>query len=270
MRSRRAAEAFAVKRSGGIQGMSMWQSAEILVYFIVSPSILSAWRRRRGTPPGGKHDEQIGQPPHGSLPGIWSAHNTPSWPHPTGRPALTAQVVLPHFRISEQVLPRALEAVPAQLEDEGPVRDGQRLLRVLLHHEHRGALPVDGHDGGEDRLDHAWIETKGGLVDEQQPGMEEEGDGHLEDLLLAARERAGQRSALGPEHGKALHQYLDVARHLGIAARVRAHLLPREPDTAPGELDHAEHATEERRLPRAVGADDRHDLVGTDVRGDPV
>src|SRR5712692_4477922 len=93
MRSRRAAEAFAVKRSGGIQGMSMWQSAEILVYFIVSPSILSAWRRRRGTPPGGKHDEQIGQPPHGSLPGIWSAHHTPPWPHPTGRPAYWANLL---------------------------------------------------------------------------------------------------------------------------------------------------------------------------------
>jgi len=31
MRSFSAAEAFAVKRSGGIHGMSMWQSAEIRV-----------------------------------------------------------------------------------------------------------------------------------------------------------------------------------------------------------------------------------------------
>jgi hypothetical protein len=31
MRSRSAAEALLVKRSGGIQGMSMWQSAEIRV-----------------------------------------------------------------------------------------------------------------------------------------------------------------------------------------------------------------------------------------------
>ena len=29
MRSRRAADALAVKRSGGIQGMSIWQSAEM-------------------------------------------------------------------------------------------------------------------------------------------------------------------------------------------------------------------------------------------------
>jgi hypothetical protein len=34
MRSFIAAEAFAVKRSGGIQGKSMWQSAEIRVYFM--------------------------------------------------------------------------------------------------------------------------------------------------------------------------------------------------------------------------------------------
>ena len=32
MRSRRAAAALAVNRSGGIHGMSMWQSAEIRVY----------------------------------------------------------------------------------------------------------------------------------------------------------------------------------------------------------------------------------------------
>jgi hypothetical protein len=31
MRSRSAADALAVKRSAGIQGMSMWQSAEIRV-----------------------------------------------------------------------------------------------------------------------------------------------------------------------------------------------------------------------------------------------
>ena len=37
MRSRNAAVALAVKRSGGIQGMSMWQSAEILVYSMGSP-----------------------------------------------------------------------------------------------------------------------------------------------------------------------------------------------------------------------------------------
>ena len=38
MRSRMAAEALAVKRSGGIQGKSMWQSAEIRVKVMASPS----------------------------------------------------------------------------------------------------------------------------------------------------------------------------------------------------------------------------------------
>jgi hypothetical protein len=36
MRSFMAADAFAVKRSLGIQGMSMWLSAEILAYVVMS------------------------------------------------------------------------------------------------------------------------------------------------------------------------------------------------------------------------------------------
>jgi hypothetical protein len=38
MRSRRAAEALPVNRSGGIHGMSMWQSAEIRVYCMAPSS----------------------------------------------------------------------------------------------------------------------------------------------------------------------------------------------------------------------------------------
>src|SRR6266540_4687394 len=41
MRSRRAARALPVKRSGGIQGISMWQSAEIRVKVTASPSWVS-------------------------------------------------------------------------------------------------------------------------------------------------------------------------------------------------------------------------------------
>src|SRR5256885_13220713 len=40
IRSFIAADAFAVKRSGGIQGRSMWQSAEIRVYFM---ALLTLW-----------------------------------------------------------------------------------------------------------------------------------------------------------------------------------------------------------------------------------
>src|ERR1700681_3611960 len=41
MRSRKAALAVPVKRSGGSQGMSMWQSAEIRVRVMASPSWVS-------------------------------------------------------------------------------------------------------------------------------------------------------------------------------------------------------------------------------------
>jgi hypothetical protein len=54
--------------------------------------------------------------------------------------------------------------------------------------------------------------------------MEEERDGDLEDLLLAARERARRRAAPGPEEGEALHHRLDVPPYPGIAARVGPHL----------------------------------------------
>ena len=54
--------------------------------------------------------------------------------------------------------------------------------------------------------------------------MQQEGDGHLEDLLLAARERARESAAPGAEHGEARHQRVDVAPHAVVVARVGAHL----------------------------------------------
>src|SRR5438093_2048723 len=79
--------------------------------------------------------------------------------------SLSAQVVLAHIGVVEQLAPAALEAVAAELQDEAAVGHGQRLLRVLLDHEDGRALAVDGQERVEHDLDHARVETQRRLVD---------------------------------------------------------------------------------------------------------
>ena len=43
---------------------------------------------------------------------------------------------------------------------------------------------VDREDRAEDGLNHPGVEAEGRLVDHRQAWMEQQGDGHLEDLLL--------------------------------------------------------------------------------------
>ena len=54
--------------------------------------------------------------------------------------------------------------------------------------------------------------------------MEQQRDGHLEDLLLPARERPREGAPLVAEHRKPGHQRLDVGAHARVRARVGAHL----------------------------------------------
>ena len=140
------------------------------------------------------------------------------------RRALASEVVLAHVGVVEQLLSGALEAVAAELQDEAPVRDRQRLLGVLLDHQDGRALAVDGEDRVEHDLHHARVEAERRLVDHQQARMQQLGDGHLEDLLLAARQRAGGVTALAGQHREAGQQRLDVLAHARVAAQVGAHL----------------------------------------------
>src|SRR2546430_4104941 len=138
--------------------------------------------------------------------------------------SLPAQVLLAHVGVVEQLAPGALEAVAAELQDEAAVRHGQRLLRVLLDHEDGRAVAVDREQRIEHDLDHARVEPQRRLVDHQQSWIQQQRDRHLEDLLLAAGERAGRRAALGREHRETRQQRLDVAAHAGVAAQIGAHL----------------------------------------------
>jgi len=83
---------------------------------------------------------------------------------------------------------------------------------------------VDREQRVEHDLDHARVEPQRRLVDHQQPRIQQQRDRHLEDLLLAAGERAGRLAALGREHREAREERLDVAAHAGVPAQVGAHL----------------------------------------------
>src|SRR6266404_1898576 len=74
--------------------------------------------------------------------------------------SLSAQVVLAHVGVVEQLASGALEAVAAELQDEAAVRYGQRLLRVLLDHEDGRAVAVDREQRVEHDLDHARVESQ--------------------------------------------------------------------------------------------------------------
>ena len=51
--------------------------------------------------------------------------------------------------VGKQLLPRASEDDPAGLQDECAVGQGQSVLGVLFHQEHRDACPIDGADHPE-------------------------------------------------------------------------------------------------------------------------
>src|SRR5688572_27242313 len=133
-------------------------------------------------------------------------------------PRLSSEVVLPYVGILEQLAARAFEAVASELEHEASMRHGQRLLRVLLDHQDRRAFAVDLRDRIEDDLDHARIEAERRFVDQEQLGAEQERDRHLEDLLLAAGQRARLAAAAAGEHREACEHGLDVLADAGIPA----------------------------------------------------
>ena len=188
------------------------------------------------------------------------------------------------------------KAHPPGLHDVGAVRDGECEVDVLLDQEDGHALAPDLGDGLEDLAGDQRGEAERRLVQQEKPraGHERAADG--EHLLLAARERAGGLTAPLPEDREEGEDALEVRLHGGpVAARVgadrqvlldgeaREHLaalgreahaardeLPRPPavDSGPREADlagvrahQARDGVERGRLPRAVRAHERHDLV---------
>src|SRR5215472_6205387 len=219
-----------------------------------------------------------------------------------------------HVGIAGQLRRGSDQAVAAVHENISPVGETERLARVLLHHGYGHAVRVNGRDRLEELGGGARGETSRRLVEEEHGRLHHEGHGHGEDLALAAGERARRLPPLLGEHGEAREDRLDPrpaprgieeASHLEVLAHRHAGedvLLLRHEGEAEGGDDtrwppadglapephralvwdeQPRDDLEERRLARAVGADDAddfarleseinalEDLVGDAVAGD--
>src|SRR5215831_7565129 len=88
------------------------------------------------------------------------------------RLSLATEIVPANVGIVEQVGSGALETVAAELEHEAALRDGERLLGVLLNHQDGRALSVDREDRVKHDLDHPRIEAQRGLINHQQARLQ--------------------------------------------------------------------------------------------------
>ena len=188
----------------------------------------------------------------------------------------------------------------ARREDHGPIRDEDRLGDAVRHEDdgRRGLLPQPEQLDVEP-LAGQRVERAEGLVEEEDRWPEGERPRERDPLthparqaMRASRSEAGQPDE--PEHLEGAHLAF-IARNAGQLERVgdvgqgvpprqEARLLEREPDrpiwTRHGPpldfdragvgLEQAADDPEERALAAAVRADDRHDLVGSDLEVETV
>ena len=203
--------------------------------------------------------------------------------------------------VVQEIARRTLQHDPARLHHVGPVRHTQRLIRVLLDHQHRRALAPDVGDDRERLLDERGRETQRRLVEENESRAGHERAADREHLLLAAREGArGLTPPLGEDRKVGAHA-LEVTHDLrAVSSHVRPHrevLFDREvrKDASPlrtvgdaglehiGGLEAADHAVLEKDAPRgraeeagdraergrfagAVGPDETHELAPADLQ----
>src|SRR5207249_3912974 len=179
----------------------------------------------------------------------------------------------------------------------GVVRDLQGLGGVLLDHQDRVAEPPELLDDAEDLLEDERRQAERGLVEEDQPRLEQERARHLEHLLLSPREVPGPFLArlaqgrkrrvgaldLGGQLGRARpgvgaeqkvflhgHERKDVSslwhiRHAPaeqLGRRAVGDILAGQEHPAGERGQEPEHRLEHGRLPGTVGPDDRDDLTG--------
>ena len=116
---------------------------------------------------------------------------------------------------------------------------GERLLGVLLDHQHGDASRAQILEQLEQLLHQDGREPDRGLVDQHQLRLEQEPAGDLQHRLLAARQRRGLRVRLAAQHRKAIHR--------GVEARTKVEARRRR-DAA--ELQIVEH----RQLGKDVAA----------------
>ena len=88
----------------------------------------------------------------------------------------------------EQVRGGALEADRSLVQEDGPVRDGQRDVQRLLDDDHRLSLALQALDDAEKPFDDDRGKTQRQLVDQQDLGLVQQNPRQRQHLLLAARE----------------------------------------------------------------------------------
>src|SRR5262245_35957252 len=106
-------------------------------------------------------------------------------------PHLPPEIEPAHTLVVADDLCRALVAVLPELQHVRVVGDLQRLGGVLLDHQDRLTEPAEALDDAEDLLEHERRQAERGLVEQDEPRLEEQRPRHLQHLLLAAGEIAG-------------------------------------------------------------------------------
>src|SRR6266536_59338 len=132
---------------------------------------------------------------------------------------LAAEVGAGEAVVLAHVLGRALQGQVPGLEDIGVVGDLERREGVLLDQQHGDTLVADLPDRVEDQVDEHGGEAHRGLVQQQQPGLAEQGPADRKHLLLAAGQRAGLLRQPLAEYREQLEHACAI---LGDAGRVVA------------------------------------------------
>jgi hypothetical protein len=197
-------------------------------------------------------------------------------------------------------LARPLLDDDTRLQHVPPIRDFERLGRVLLDQEHRGALGVDLAHDAEDRLLQDRRQAQRRLVQQHHLRLRHERATHRQHLLLATGQRARDLCPPLLEAREELEHTVHVGSDAGlVAARVGAHeevvedahagekppafrrladselddsrgarardVLAFEFDRPRGRVHEAGNGSERRGLAGAVGADQGDDLAFVDV-----
>ena len=97
-----------------------------------------------------------------------------------------------------EVADRSFETHPALFEKHRPVGDRRRHIERLFDDDQRHPRRLQALHHPDELLDHDGGETQGQLVDHEDLGIVEHGDGQGQHLLLSARERVGSLARGGP------------------------------------------------------------------------
>lgn len=124
---------------------------------------------------------------------------------------LHAEVGLSHFFVGKQTFGRSLKRDAPGLHDIAAVGYLERLVRILLHEKHRGAVAVDLLDDVEDLLDDDGREAQRRLVQQQKPRAAHDGARDGEHLLFTAGQGTPCLTTPLCEDGKEVEDVIEVA-----------------------------------------------------------